>query len=273
MNRLNIATTWGLDSAESSGHDSSLPSDAGNGSDASSLFTTYRPATQAHTCFVPVHYEANYAYPLIVWLHSDGFNENQVGQVMPHVSMRNYLATGIRAPKAADSAGHRFCWGESTAVMESTEFSVMEAIRHAMEQYSVNPNRVVIAGYKEGGTVAMQIAMRHPERFSGVVNIGGRFDVPDATLVDRSALCKHRLRMLWQHAMLAEDFDQALLTEQVKLASKFRPRLEVRQYRSDDEMNTAVLSDFDRWVMQFIVNEASDPTCLWDSSPTAFSDN
>src|SRR5262245_30987235 len=44
----------------------------------------------AHCIITPLHYERNYAYPLIVWLHGPDDDERQVTRVMPHVSTRNY---------------------------------------------------------------------------------------------------------------------------------------------------------------------------------------
>src|SRR5439155_1620708 len=31
----------------------------------------------------PVHYERNYAYPLVVWLHAPGNDEREIKQIMP----------------------------------------------------------------------------------------------------------------------------------------------------------------------------------------------
>src|SRR5437016_9189131 len=55
---------------------------------------------ETHCIFTPLHYERNYAYPLIVWLHGPRDNERQVAQVMPLVSMRNYIAVGPRGTVA-----------------------------------------------------------------------------------------------------------------------------------------------------------------------------
>ena len=80
-----------------------------------------RRLASPQTFFVPVHYEANYRYPLIVWLHSNGYNENQIDHVMPHISTRNYMATGVRGTRAADAIGHRFDWHDSAAAIDVIE--------------------------------------------------------------------------------------------------------------------------------------------------------
>ncbi|MBU6387985.1 MAG: hypothetical protein KGS49_18735, partial [Planctomycetes bacterium] len=45
-----------------------------------------------HRLFVPEHYESGYAYPLLVWLHSDHSSEYELDSVMHSLSMRNYAA-------------------------------------------------------------------------------------------------------------------------------------------------------------------------------------
>lgn len=296
MNRFDTSTIWNSDpdkvadvGAEESPGDATaatgsgaFDSDAGLDEAALTAATqeageptsSWTPAVRAQTFFVPLHYEQNYRYPLIVWLHSDGFNENQVCHVMPHVSSRNYLATGIRAPMASDASGHRFQWTDSAASLHSAERSVLAAIDSAANQYSVNAQRIVLAGYQRGGTMAMRIAMQHPEMFAAAISLGGAFELPCEGKLDRQRLRERRLPMLWQCSLQSEQYDESRLAGEIEAAHSIAARLEVRQYRNDDEMNTAVLRDLDRWIMNHVVS--GSPVAKmnrWDTSPTSFSDN
>ena len=42
-----------------------------------------------HSLFIPQHYESNYAYPLIVWLHGPNDDERQVNRILPLISPQN----------------------------------------------------------------------------------------------------------------------------------------------------------------------------------------
>src|SRR6185503_16233240 len=53
------------------------------------------------TTFAPIHYEERYAYPLLVWLHGDAGSEQELRQIMPLVSMRNYVAIAPRGASAS----------------------------------------------------------------------------------------------------------------------------------------------------------------------------
>ena len=56
----------------------------------------------ARALFAPMHYESNYAYPLIVWLHGANDDERQLKRIMPFVSLRNYVAVSPRGTVTAD---------------------------------------------------------------------------------------------------------------------------------------------------------------------------
>ena len=65
-----------------------------------SILSTAHRRGLHYTLFAPLHYEPNYAYPLVIWLHGPGDDERQLLRVMPLVSMRNYVSVGPRAPHA-----------------------------------------------------------------------------------------------------------------------------------------------------------------------------
>src|SRR5437588_8143098 len=46
--------------------------------------------------FLPTGYEPNYAYPLVVFFHGHGGNEEQILRLAPRLSRRNYICLGLR---------------------------------------------------------------------------------------------------------------------------------------------------------------------------------
>ena len=222
--------------------------------------------------FLPLHYTASYQYPLIVWFHSNGFNENQVDDVFPHISVRNYVGIGIRGTRAADSNGHRFDWHFSAAGIASAHESTCEAVEEAMRRFSIHPSRIVLAGYREGGTMAQRIALRDPERFAGVISLGGR--IPQGGMGNLLQLRRRRLPMLWQWGQDNPQYNEENLKTDCRLIMSLGAELEIRQYPDDDEMNTSALGDVDAWIMRRIVAGSSIADSeQWASSPIAYSRN
>ena len=228
--------------------------------------------TSHRSFFLPVHYSEKYQYPLLVWLHSDGFNEHQVEQVMPHISLRNYVGVGIRGTKAADSVGHRFDWHHSPAGIATTQEAVVQAIEAAGERFSINPSRIVLAGYREGGTMALRTAMGEPNRFAGVISLGGR--MPNGSIRNIQQLRERRIPMLWQWGTENSQFNQQNLKTDFQMCMAIGSRVEVRQYPGDDEMTTIALHDLDEWIMRHVVADSSiQDSDRWVSSPTLYSNN
>src|SRR5258705_9905211 len=91
---------------------------------------TLSRGSSPHMLFAPQHYEPNYAYPVVVWLHSDGGDERQLLRVMPHISKRNYVAVGVRASIPCEGRpGYE--WQQSLGSILSAETRVQEAVAAA----------------------------------------------------------------------------------------------------------------------------------------------
>src|SRR4051794_33094544 len=113
-----------------------------------------------HTLFAPLHYERNYAYPLIVWMHGPDDNENQLKRIMPLVSLRNYVAIAPRGTAGSDTSPTAFHWQQTDEHIHLAEQRVWDCLAAARERFNIAPGRIFLAGYDCGGTMAYRIAMR-----------------------------------------------------------------------------------------------------------------
>lgn len=223
--------------------------------------------------FLPNRYEPNYRYPLIVWLHSDGHNENQISQVMPHISTQNYVGVGIRGSRSIDPVGHRFDWSFAPPALARCEDAVWQAIDDASARYSIHPERIFVAGYGVGGTMARRVALRHGKAFAGSISLGGRFPSGGGVLSNLEAA--RQVDHFWAVGTKSGSVSHDDLARDVELISAARLRMDVRRYTVDDEMVREVLRDVDAWVMRRVTGAAStpDPKETWDTVAVGFSDN
>ena len=233
---------------------------------------TWSHNSSHHSFFLPVNYSANYEYPLLVWFHSTGFNEHQAEQVMPHISLRNYVSVGIRGTKAADSMGHRFDWHSGPAGIAKAQEAVIQAVDGATNRFSINPSRVILAGYREGGTMALRTALNDPDQYAGVVSLGGR--MPSGSIRNLPQLRQRRMHMLWQWCEENPHYSNHNLKVDCQTSMAIGSRVEVRLYPGDDEMTTIALHDIDDWIMRHVVaDSAVQDGHRWSSSPTLYSSN
>src|SRR5687767_7171979 len=114
--------------------------------------TKLTKTSEPFSLFAPLHYEENYAYPLFIWLHSAGGDERQLARVMPLVSMRNYVGLAVRGPVSGESRG--YAWPQTAEGIEAAEQRILESIDKACERFHVHRQRIFLAGYESGGTMA-----------------------------------------------------------------------------------------------------------------------
>ena len=204
--------------------------------------------------FVPMHYEKNYSYPLIVWLHSDGESADQVQQVMLEMSMRNYVGIAPQSPNGNREIGRY--WDQDYATLDSAHQAVDEAIDLASMRFNIAHQRIFLAGMGAGGTMAFRLAFARPDLFAGVMSINGPIPVDHAPLRDWSR-CR-QMPVFWAHGRQSEDFGQDQLCEQLKLLHVAGFSVTLRQYPKSDLLCQKTMADMDNWVMEMISTSISD---------------
>jgi phospholipase/carboxylesterase len=215
-------------------------------------------ADSSRALFAPLHYESSYAYPLIVWLHGPGNDERQLMRVMPQVSMRNYLAVAPRGepltPRdAADRKG--YTWSQSSDGIPRAEARVFDCIEAAARKYHVAPRRVFLVGFDVGGTMAFRIAMNHPQRFAGVVSLGGQFPRGSTPLGNLSLARK--LPVLLATGHLSDGYPAEKVCDDLRLFHTAGLSTTLRQYPGGQELSPQMLLDVDRWIMEQIASPGS----------------
>ncbi len=209
-----------------------------------------------HALFVPMHYEPNYPYPLLVWLHGPGDDERQLQRIMPLISLRNYLAVGPRA--TANIKGRRgFEWRQHAHDIDAAETAVFNCIDLVTERFNVAPQRVFLAGFSTGGTMAFRLGLRHPQRFAGVLSLGGSFPSGNMPLARLSQARK--LPLFIAHGRDAENYSVEQSCDELRLFHSAGLSVTLRQYPCGEELTTHMLSDMDRWIMEQVTGIEHTP--------------
>ena len=215
-----------------------------------------KPAGQTaveHSFFVPLHYEPNYAYPLLVWLHGPGESHAELKQVIPHVSMRNYVAVAPNWLKASDDddllsteakADH-----DRHLIIE-TMYRVNECVAMASKRFNIAPDRVFLAGYDQGGTMALRLGLAAPDHFAGVSSMGG--PVPTGLNPLANLIEARRLPMMIAHGRHSQSYPISRICDELRLFHVAGLSLNLRQYPCGHELTTQMLSDLDAWMMQIV---------------------
>ena len=205
-------------------------------------------STTGPTLFLPMHYEPGYSYPLVVWLHSDGDDRQQLNRILPEISMRNYVGVGPEALAGNRHTG--YVWEQTAAGIDHAVQSVCDAIDYAQMNLNINTERILLAGYGAGGTMAYRVGLEIPQLVSGIVSLNGA--LPEQATPLRGWMDCRDLPVFWGHCRKSLQFSEERLCHQLKLLHVAGFTVTLRQYPHGDELPTQMLSDLDRWIMEMI---------------------
>ena len=144
----------------------------------SSPFLRRTETDRPHAIHLPEHYEAGYAYPLVIWFHGDGSSEAEVASVMPNISERNYLGLALRGNVVS---GEGFGWSTSGEPLQKLIQDVESLVLEMRRQYHIHSERIYLAGFGSGASAAMELILQKPEWFGGAACFCGsslKFHVP-----------------------------------------------------------------------------------------------
>ncbi|WP_197528255.1 alpha/beta hydrolase [Posidoniimonas polymericola] len=204
--------------------------------------------------FVPQNFERNYAYPLVVWLHGQDQNECDLPHVMRHVSTRNYLAVAPRGVDESLEVEGGYAWSDAPDSVEEAADRVFDALQQA-QRFNINDRRVFLAGVGAGGTLAMRLAMRHPETFAGAATFDGALPTGNSPLGRVNEL--RSLPILLSSSRESQEYPEQQLCDDLRLLHSAGATVSVRQYPGGDDLTTAMLADFDRWMMEIVCGAAA----------------
>ncbi len=201
----------------------------------------------AHALFAPIHYESGYAYPLVIWLHGNTADERQLQRVMPLVSMRNYVAV---APRGISLDNQRYGWAQTDDHIQVAEQRTFDCLELASRKFHVAAHRVFLVGFDQGGTMAMRIALNHPQRIAGVVSLCGAF--PTGRNPFGNLVAARRLPIFLATGRGSEQYPAAQVCEDLRLLHTAGLSTTLRQYPCGHELMPQMLADVDRWIIEQI---------------------
>ncbi len=207
--------------------------------------------------FAPLHYEPNYAYPLVVWLHAEGTDEQDLSRVIPRISMRNYVAVAPRGTLTLPSTSmtdsdRSFGWSQSAGQILIAQQRVLSAIRQA-EQYNIHSGRVFLVGQGCGGTMALRLAMTMPELFRGVASLDGPFPTGNTPL--RRLADIRRLEVMLAAARKGGRHPSSSVCRDLRLLHVAGIDLTLREYPNSEVLDRQISGDVDRWIMDVVGRE------------------
>jgi phospholipase/carboxylesterase len=214
------------------------------------IHSSLPPAHVQAGVFRPIHHESRYAYPLLIWLAGDADTRWPLTQIMPLLSVRNYVAIDASIVRE-ETLQESQCF--SHAQFHDDSLTVDRCISTAFDQFNLRQDKVFLVGQDSGGEKAIQLAWQQPHRFAGVISING--GVPR----NSNALCSlgtnHReLPLLLQHSSKAIHYSHERFCDDIRLCHTAGLPATFRHYRGERDDLSHILADCNRWLMDLVAN-------------------
>ena len=214
------------------------------------------PNRQPVRTFLPTGYEPNYPYPLLVFFHGHGGNEEQILRLAPRLSRRNYICIGLRGPQllgARSDGTLGYSWGADGQVDALLEDYVLRAVEQTRRRYHIHSERIYLAGFCEGATLAYRLGLAFPERFAGVISLNGSLP-PRGTLFLRLSAIR-QLRVFIGHGIANAVVPLSRARDDFRLLYTAGLDVQIHTYPTTHRLHPHMLRDLNRWVIEAISNQ------------------
>ena len=213
----------------------------------------------AHTLYEPA---GAGPHPTIIVLHGWGASAHDL------IGLAPYLAGGrfqmicpqgdVTVPLGAAAEGYG--WFPLTGggqLFDEPAINRADAIREFVagveQRYAVNPRKLVMAGFSQGGAMAYLLALSAPERFAGLIAMSSWLPPQlAASLPPNDA--RRQLPTLVQHGDQDEVIAVSRARQSVETLRGLGVPLTYREYTMGHEINAASLADLSTWLEEKVLS-------------------
>lgn len=216
------------------------------------FYTTEVPAPRPLPVrtFAPVGYEPRYAYPLIVFLHANGGNEEQILRLAPRVSRRNFVSIGLRGPVCLGpnrKGALTFSWGDASHLPMLEDY-LLSAIRETRLNYHIHSERIYLAGFAEGAALAYHMGLLFPDKVSGVIALNGHMPRENRPLLRLPEV--RSLDVFIAHGIANSVVPISMPREDRRLLYSAGLDVEMHTYATNHRLHKDMLRDVNRWIIR-----------------------
>jgi phospholipase/carboxylesterase len=201
--------------------------------------------------FLPTGYEPNYAYPLLVFFHGYGGNEEQVLRLAPRLSRRNFICIGLRGP---EPVGPRhdgrlgYAWSVEDPDDTLLEEYVFRAVEQARRNYHIHSERIYLAGFREGATLAYRLGLMFPDKFAGVISLNGSMARRGGPLLRLPEI--RQLRIIIGHGIANSIVPLTMARADFRLFYTAGLDVRLNTYPTTHRLHPDMLRDVNRWIIE-----------------------
>jgi phospholipase/carboxylesterase len=124
----------------------------------------------------------------------------------------------------------------------------MRAVEQTRRSYHVHSERIYLAGFAEGATMAYRLGLTFPEKLAGVISLNGAMPRQGGPLFRLPAI--RQLRVFIGHGIANAVVPLSLARRDFKVLYAAGLPVEMRTYLATHKLHPDMLKDINRWIIE-----------------------
>jgi phospholipase/carboxylesterase len=198
----------------------------------------------------------------VVWMHGLGADGHDFEPVVPELGLPATTRVRFVFPHAplrpvTINQGHVMrAWYDIRAlagVRREDEAGVrqsarqIEALIARERQRGIAPGRLVLAGFSQGGAMALHVGLRYPDRLAGVLALSCYLPLA-ATLATEASAANRDVPIFWAHGLHDPMLPLAMAEQGCEQVGSLGYRIEWRRYPIPHSVSAEEIADVARWL-------------------------
>lgn len=212
-----------------------------------------------HTIYEPT---GDGPFPTILTLHGRGANAFDLLGLAPHICSGRFLVIcpqgPLETPIAPDTMG--YAWypmslggPPDVAAILSSQKLLKDFLDECLRRYPIDPKKLVILGFSQGGVMAYSLALANPKRFAALAILSSWLPkelLPQLNVNDTV----QSLPTLIQHGTQDSMIEVARARSSVETLRELHVPLTYREYEMGHEIRPRSLLDLSAWLEEKVLS-------------------
>lgn len=200
-------------------------------------------------------------HPTILTLHGRGASAFDLLGLAPYLCGGNFLMICPQGtletpigPGATGYAWYPMTMGgppDVTAILSSRQ-KLQGFLDECLERYPIDPKKLVVLGFSQGGVMAYTLALTMPERFAALVVLSSW--LPQEAFEQAPAVKDQSLPTLVHHGSRDELIDVNRARSSVEKLREWRVPVAYREYEMGHEITPKSLTDLSAWLEEKVLS-------------------
>jgi phospholipase/carboxylesterase len=196
-------------------------------------------------------------HPTIVALHGWGASALDLMGLAPYLGGGQFQVICPQGPlevPLGPPGAVGFGWFPLSATQPAVEGPIEDAavvlerfLDAALARYSVDPRKLVLLGFSQGGVLAYRLGLAAPRRFAGLAALSSWLP-PQMVAALPAADGRDELPTLVQHGSADEIIAVARAQQSIDALRSLRVPVVYREYEMGHEINAESLTDLSQWL-------------------------